>query len=141
APTPTNRGEGARRGRLEAKRKPRSPMPAQCCRGKTARLNAGNSRSGYASFAKRPGSLGPPRLEHFGEKSPIRLQPRRGYGRGSPDRNCSRPTTASIRRGLQHPSAVRAIFSHTHRGWGPIGAAGAKADTTNLSITLPIPFD
>ena len=30
-------------------------MPAQCCRGKIARLNSGNSWSGYAPFEERPG--------------------------------------------------------------------------------------
>ena len=59
--------------RVEARRRPKSPMPAQCCRTPSAQLNSGNSWLGYAPFTERPGVLEQARVEHFARKSAIRL--------------------------------------------------------------------
>ena len=75
----SNRRRWSRRGRRESERKPRSPMPAQCCRGKIARLNSGNSWSGYGPFAEVPGLSD--ELEQVGNWIAASSG---GYGRGFP---------------------------------------------------------
>jgi hypothetical protein len=59
--------------RSEARRRPKSSMPARCRRRQSAQLNSGNSWPGYAPFIERPGVLQQARLEHFARRSAIRL--------------------------------------------------------------------